>query len=139
MKKLIMISLLLAGCTAANQHQQLRVSVKNDSLIQISGMEANTLAGLAADSLSVEQWQQLLPVYPMPADTDMKDFAQPCPGRYFIKSAQVAFVADTPFAKGKMYFVRSYQFHDDSGSGWDIFKSKWKSRKPQYQEVIFKP
>jgi hypothetical protein len=82
-------------------------------------------------------WQGLIPVYRMPADTDMKDYQKPLPGVYRLKDSAVVFTPDTPFVKNQTYFVRYFKF-DGGNSTWDIIKGKKKLGKTPYTDLIFK-
>ncbi|MBS1528571.1 MAG: hypothetical protein JST19_23195, partial [Bacteroidetes bacterium] len=74
----LVVAILLAGCSKQPQaNVVVRLSNGGKSL-QISGFDKAVLDDIGRDS-SNEAWQVLLPIYKMPADTEMKDFqnAQP--------------------------------------------------------------
>lgn len=139
MKKIsCLLFLLCLGCAKHADRSSFTAGVINKNSLQFKGINADLLANLRTDTLSQAEWQTLLPVYRMPADTDMKDFQNNQPGKYKLTDSSVIFMADTPFQKNQTYFARFYQYHDNS-SKWDIFKHGWKSHKAQYTEVVFKP
>ncbi|MGZ3821843.1 MAG: hypothetical protein ACXVB6_14710, partial [Mucilaginibacter sp.] len=82
-------------------------------------------------------WQSLLPVYRMPADTDMKDFQNAQPGSYHVNDSLVIFTPDTPFRKGQPYFLRFFE-HDEATSAWQYIKGKVKIREATHTDLIFK-
>jgi len=139
MKKSVwLLFFICLGCVKKPNPQQLKVNVLNANTISFSNIDYNTLANLRQDSLNMAGWQAILPVYRMPADTDMKDYLKPQPGKYAFNKDVLVFFADTPFQKHKQYFARYYRLHDDS-SVWDLIKGKWKRGTPQYVECIFTP
>ncbi|SFS96621.1 hypothetical protein SAMN04487890_107149 [Mucilaginibacter polytrichastri] len=126
------------GCAKKSAQPHLKVSVLNANTINFGNIDYNTLANLHQDSLNTAEWQAILPVYRMPADTDMKDFVLPQPGKYAFKNNQLIFSADTPFLGHSLYFARYYRLHDESNA-WDVMKGKWKRGTPQYVECTFTP
>lgn len=131
-----LLVVILMGCAKKPGQQQLAVKVRGANLVEFSGIDYNTLSNLSQDSLSLAQWQAILPVYKAPADTDMKDFVNPQPGKYALVKDTLVFVADTPFQKNSQYFARYYKLHDDA-SAWDLLKGKWKNGAPKYREYSF--
>lgn len=139
MKKTVwLLCLIFCGCVKKVDRQAFGVKLVNANTIAFKHIDYNTLSNLQLDSLDAAQWQAVLPVYKMPADTDMKDFQQPQPGRYRLKDSVLIFLADTPFQKQSRYFVRYYRLHDD-GTVWTLLKGKWKHNTPQYTECTFIP
>jgi hypothetical protein len=95
------------------------------------------IQSLNSDSVSSSVWQSLIPVYKMPADTDLKDYQPVQPGKYTVQDSIVIFTPDTPLKKGQAYFVRYY--HYDKGSSlWDHIKDHQKLSSQQYTDLIFK-
>ena len=133
-KPVLLILLLCLGCTAKTD-TQIHISVVNQSL-QFTGLDAAIIGEISRDS-SVSVWQSLLPVYRMPADTDMKDYQPVQPGKYGVRDSTVIFTPDTPFLKNQAYFVRWYQYSKGS-SVWDHIKHHEKLGKQPYQDLIFK-
>ncbi|MCD8740485.1 hypothetical protein LT679_07715 [Mucilaginibacter roseus] len=136
MKKIGLILLVLfCGCTAANKDQiKVKVSAKNE--ISIQGVPAEALEHIAGDT-SGRVWQNLLPVYRLPADEDLIDDQPEQPGRYKIVKDEVQFVPDTAFVKGQKYFVRYYHYAE-GGSLWDIVSKKNKPGSHPYHDIPFK-
>src|SRR5581483_92431 len=97
---IIFLVWLFAGCGRDVKTAAIRVGLTgNNHSLQISGFDRAVIADIGRDT-SYEAWQSLLPVYKMPADTDMKDFQNAQPGKYEIKDSLVVFTPDTPFRKG---------------------------------------
>lgn len=137
MKKSVYILFLLCfGCV--KKPVILHTKLLQPNKLEISGFNKDLLTDLRQDSVSRVQWLSLLPVYRMPADTDMKDFEPGQPGNYQMNDTSIIFTADTPFIRHQTYFIRLYQYHDNS-SIWDLLKNKWKNHRPQYIESTFKP
>ncbi|NCD69480.1 hypothetical protein [Mucilaginibacter agri] len=139
MKKTVwLLCLICCGCVKKDNQQAFGVKVMGANAIGFNNVDYNALANLQQDSLTTAQWQAILPVYRMPADSDMKDFQQPQPGRYQLKDSTLVFLADTPFRQHSRYFARYYRLHDDSNV-WTLLKGKWKHSTPQYTECTFTP
>ena len=86
---------------------------------------------------SIADWQSLAPIYRMPADTDMKDYQKPQPGKYNVTGSTVIFTPDTPFVKHQTYFLRLYQYGEGNNT-WDYIKGNKKPGKPRFVDLIFK-
>lgn len=82
-------------------------------------------------------WQLLVPVYRMPADTDLKNYQPVQPGKYRLADTTIVFTPDTPFAKGQTYFVRYYRFGDNT-STLEYLQGRNRMGKPQFTDLIFK-
>lgn len=136
-KSACLLFLYFCSCTSG-RHTPISVRVVDPHTVAFSHIDYNLLANLQRDTLTTDQWQRLLPVYRMPADTDMKDFSNPQPGKYRIKDSLVIFTPDTPLHKNTAYFARYYQYNN-TGDAWKILKTKWKTRTPQYTECVFRP
>ena len=100
------------------------------------GLDASIMGEIGRDT-AANVWQNLLPVYRMPADTDMKDYQPIQHGRYQLKDSSVVFTPDTPFTKGHTYFMRYYKFAGGDDT-WEIIKGKKKLRGLKYVDVVFK-
>ncbi len=133
-----LLCLICWGCVKKPGQQHLKVNVLTANTISFNNIDYNTLVNLRQDSLGTAGWQALFPVYRIPADTDMKDYQNPQPGKYAVKNNVLIFSADTPFQKHSQYFARYYHLHDDSNA-WDLMKGKWKHGTPQYTECTFTP
>jgi hypothetical protein len=125
---------LLYGCSGSSAKIDYKMNLQNDGALKIFGPEEAVLGEIQRDSGA---WQNLFPVYRMPADTDMKDFQQPQPGSYHLLGAAVIFTPDTPFIKGQTYFLRCYQFGEGK-SNWDMLKSGKKLGHQAYIDLTFK-
>jgi hypothetical protein len=138
MKRTTMFFLLVCfGCGHQAKMPIAHISlVNNDSAVEFSGIDASIMGEIGRDTAS-NVWQNLLPVYRMPADTDMKDYQPIQHGLYQIKDSSVVFTPDTPFAKGHIYFMRYYQFAGGDDT-WEIIKGKKKLRGLRYVDLVFK-
>ncbi len=137
-KTLCLLFCICLGCAKKPAQSALKVTVISATTISITNIDNNLLANTRQDTIANAQWQSLLPVYHMPADTDMMDYQNPQPGKYTIKNNRIIFSADTPFRKGQSYFARFYHFQDDSNI-WTLLKGNWKQHTSQYKECVFKP
>jgi len=82
-------------------------------------------------------WLDLVPVYRMPADTDMKTYQPEQPGKYVVADSIVTFTPDTPFVKTQTYFVRWYHL-DDNARPADYLKGNRKPGQKYFTDLIFK-
>ncbi len=114
--------MILLGCKQHLETRTVKVILSADHRsINIIGFDRAVIAEIGRDS-SDEAWESLLPVYKLPADTDLKDFQPYQPGHYQVKDSLVIFKPDTLFAKGRTYFLRSY---DHAGTdAWSYIKDK---------------
>ena len=87
MKKLVPFYLLFClGCTSATKKNIIHISlVYNNSSLKVQGIDAAVLGAIQRDFIP-GVWQTLLPVYRMPADTDMKDYQPPQLGIYQVEN-----------------------------------------------------
>ena len=139
MKKYFLIFLLAAcfGCSSSSRKQIVTIKLTDSGKsLEMSGIDNDILEELNRDT-STTIWQSLVPVYRMPADTDMKDFQHAQPGKYKVTDSTVIFTPDTPFVKQQTYFVRWYQY-DKGNSNFDYIKSNKKLGKIPYTDLIFK-
>ena len=138
MKKILwLIVLINLGCTAKNDNKAVRVSFTNNKhAIQISGLNNAIIQDIARDSVN-GSWQSLLPVYRMPADTDMKNYQPVQPGTYQIRDSVVIFTPDTPFVAHQTYFVRYYKF-DEGNKVSDFIMGHNRPGSVQYSDLTFK-
>jgi hypothetical protein len=111
-----------------------------DSLI-IKGLDGEPIDALGNDSVTTTaDWQTLIPIYKMPADTSLKDYQPMQPGQYAIggeNNDEVIFKPDTPFSKGQTYFVRCYDFAQGSSLTDHILRHS-KMGQHSYTDLIFK-
>lgn len=126
-----------SSCGKKEEQTGFKISVIDSAHIRFSNFNHDIFTDLKQDTLNSEAWLKLLPVYRMPADTGMKDFQQPQPGKYQLKDSVILFSPDTPFRYQQVYFARFYQYQDNS-NGWSLVKDRWKQHKPRYAERVFK-
>lgn len=86
---------------------------------------------------TADKWQQLIQVYRMPIDTEMKDFQPIQPGKYAVKDSTILFTPDTPFTQQQTYFVRHYHYDEDRNI-WSFIKGERQAGKINYTDLIFK-
>ena len=107
---LIFIVVLFA-CNSQTNNQLvdvIKVAVNKDSSsLLISGFDPFILKELAVDSLSEEDWQQNLSVYPQ-VEEDLQDLQKPIPGKYKLINNVIIFEPLQRFRKGKNYVVELY-------------------------------
>jgi hypothetical protein len=137
MKRSVYLLLLtFAGCSA--HAPEMRIDVKlsdSDHAISISGLDKAVIDDISRDT-TAGIWQNLLPVYKMPGDTDMKDFQQAQPGKYMLKDNTVVFIPDTPFKKGQVYFLRYFDYQGEK-SAWQIVKDKQRLGAAKHRDMAF--
>jgi hypothetical protein len=97
MRKLLYIFLLLAlSCTPAKHPSAVQIAlVNNGQSVQFKGLDYAVMQDIGRDTTK-DVWQNLVPVYRMPADTDLKNYQPVQPGRYQLKDSVVIFTPDTP-------------------------------------------
>lgn len=137
MKRNIWLLLLLCcSCTPQPHAPTIRIiSIKNKS-IKFTGLDYAIISEINRDSVQ-EMWTSLLPVYRMPADTDMKDYQPVQPGVYQLRDSAVVFTPDTPFIKGQSYFVRCFQYSQDNAT-MSYLQGKKKLGKAPFVDLVFK-
>jgi hypothetical protein len=139
MKKLsYIIPILLAlSCTPAKHPSAVQIAlVNNGQSVQFKGLDYAVMQDIGRDTTK-NVWQNLVPVYRMPADTDMKNYQPVQPGRYQLKDSVVIFTPDTPFVKGQTYFVRNYRLGEGSML-IDYIKGRSQPGKVHFIDLIFK-
>ncbi|SDR84465.1 hypothetical protein SAMN05216490_0047 [Mucilaginibacter mallensis] len=138
MKKAALLLLLIClGCTSKPKLPVVRIGlINNNRSLKFTGLDYNTVQEINQDT-STANWQSLIPVYRMPADTDMIDFQKPQPGKYLVTDSTVVFTPDTPFLNHQTYFARYYHYAQGS-SIWEDIKQHKKLGKPTYTDLIFK-
>jgi len=136
-KEKIIVCLLLfcLGCSHQPKAPAVHVSVINNTSVQFTGLDPAIVGEIGRDTTR-DVWENLIPVYKMPADTDMKDFQPVQHGAYQIKDSVVLFTPDTPFVKGHTYFMRHYQFTGGI-KPWDMLKGKKKLGSVHYEDLEF--
>ncbi|MEN0053035.1 MAG: hypothetical protein AAGC65_05165 [Mucilaginibacter sp.] len=104
--------------------------------MKITGLDKAIVQEIARDSAG-GNWQALIPVYRMPADTDLKNYQPVQPGIYHVQDNAVIFVPDTPFITNQKYFVRYYKF--DAGTKvTDFVTGRNRPGSLQYSDLEFK-
>ena len=134
-----MVVLLFSfGCTDRPQGPPVQISATDSNRsIKFKGLDYAVIGEINRDSAGSGVWQSLLPVYRMPADTDLKDYQPVQPGVYKLKDSAVVFTPDTPFAKDKIYFMRYYEF-GDANRVWDFIRNKKRLGSMPYMDLVFK-
>jgi hypothetical protein len=137
MKKAALCFIILCfGCTHRSKAPVARISlVNNNQSVKFTGLDGAIMGEINRDSVP-DIWQNLLPVYRMPADTDLKDYQPVQHGVYKLTGNAVVFTPDTPFAAHKSYFMRYYQFEGGTNI-WDFIKGKKKLRGTRYVDLVF--
>jgi hypothetical protein len=138
MKKLFCLFLLFCfGCGHQPKSPTVHINLfNNNRSVKFKGLDYAIISEINRDSIQ-GAWQSLIPVYRMPADTDLKDYQPAQPGVYKIADSAVVFSPDTPFIKGKTYFMRYYQFGEGrSISGY--IRGRNKLQDMPYTDLIFK-
>jgi hypothetical protein len=138
MKKVIIVSLLTCFCACKSKTANLiKVSLTDSNRsVKFTGLDAAIIGEIARDSSNMV-WQSLIPVYKMPADTNMKDEQPTQPGKYAVNNNAVIFTPDTPFLQHQTYFTRYYQY-GEGNSALDYIDHSKKLRQPGYIDLIFK-
>lgn len=132
-----LVLLFCLGCTRQSGKINIVVSLADSNrTLKVSGFDRAVIAEIGRDSANAA-WQSLIPVYKMPADTDMKDFQAAQPGNYRIQDSVVVFTPDTPFMKGQLYFVRFFQF-EKGRDAMDYITHKGRPGALHFNDLIFK-
>ena len=138
MKKSPLIILLFClGCTTKPSVLPINIGlVDSGKSLKIAGLNYVVMQDVINDTTN--SWGNLLEVYRMPADTDMKDFQPRQPGKYQLKDSALVFSPDTPFARQQAYFLRYYHFNE-TGDISGFIKHERKAGKIGHTDLIFKP
>ncbi len=138
MKKLPLIILLFCfGCTTKPSGPQIKIGlVDSGKALKITGLNYAVMQDVISDTTN--SWENLLEIYRMPADTDMKDFQPLQLGKYQLKDSALVFSPDTPFIRQQAYFLRYYHF-DETGGISGFIKHERKAGKIDHTDLIFKP
>lgn len=135
---ILLLCLGFAACGQHSQKQMVSLSLYDQGKsVAFTGLEQLVINEIARDT-NRAVWQSLIPVYKMPADTDLKIYQPVQPGRYVIKQNKIIFTPDTPFVKGKTYFVRSYQL-GQGNSFADYLQGRVRLGKLKFIDLVFKP
>ena len=132
----LLLICLCFSCTTKTNQPVLNISLNNSKqTLQIMGLNNTIVQDINRDT-TTNKWQQLIPVYRMPADTDMRDFQPIQPGKYWVKDSVIFFTPDTPFVQHQQYFVRYYHYNDNPGI-WGFINGKRRVGKINYTDLIF--
>jgi len=124
------------GCISKSQPPVIHIGkINHERSVKISGLDAAIIQDIARDS-SGANWQGLIPVYKMPADTDMKNYQPVQPGTYHIADGSVIFTPDTPFMSHQTYFVRYYKL-DTGNQLTDFIAGRNKLNNLRYNDLKF--
>jgi len=110
--------------------------INNNQSIRFKGLDP-AIMGEVSRNASPAVWESLIPVYRMPADTDLKDYQPIQHGKYQVKESVIEFTPDTPFTKGHTYFMRYYQFEGGT-SPWDFIGRKKRLGSIKYEDLVFR-
>jgi hypothetical protein len=137
-KIFLLFILFTLGC-AGSKHdaRQIKIDLTPDKhSLKITGLDPLIVQDINRDS-SGGNWQSLVPVYKMPADTDMKNYQPIQPGKYIVKDSLVIFTPDTAFTAQQTYYVRYYKF-DANSKASDYIMGHNKLGSLRYTDLIFK-
>jgi hypothetical protein len=126
------------GCSSPQKpSNSIKINLTTDKhSLQITGLDPLIVQDINRDS-SGGNWQSLVPVYKLPADTNMKSYQPVQPGKYLVQDSLVTFTPDTPFIAQKTYFVRYYKF-DANSKATDFITGHNKLGSLHYTDLIFK-
>ena len=134
---IVLLVLFISACSPKPQPNTIAISLTNNKQsLQFKGLDQDIMGEVSRDTIG-KGWQELVPVYRMPADTDMKSYQPEQPGKYQIVDSTVVFTPDTPFAAGQTYFVRWYRF-DKGKKASDYLRGLQRPGQTQFTDLIFK-
>jgi hypothetical protein len=137
LSKIIILLLLCYGCAQKPAMISVKAILTGDHhSLQIYGFDKAIIASIGHDTTK-GIWQNLLPVYKMPADTDMKDFQSAQPGNYVVKDSLVIFTPDTAFSKGQTYFIRCFDYSGVK-SAWQMMRERKGLGKVKHSDIVFR-
>ncbi|WP_426669589.1 hypothetical protein ACPPVU_25660 [Mucilaginibacter sp. McL0603] len=133
---LYLLLVISIGCTKKQAKLNLTINlIDSNRSVKISGFDKAVIADIARDTAN-NIGQSLLPVYKMPADTDMKDYQQEQPGKYKFADTSVVFTPDTPFKRKQAYFLRYYP-HNESEDAWQYIRDKKRPGTLGHKDLVF--
>jgi len=137
MKKISGLLLVLCfACTPGPYAPPVKVSLTDSGgSVKFSGLDNAIIGEISRDS-SKGLWQALIPVFRMPADTDLKNYQPVQSGTYRLKDKTIVFTPDTPFVKGRTYFMRYYHF-GGTDNMWDYVRGKSKLGRIPHTDLVF--
>jgi hypothetical protein len=137
MKKSAWVLLLFCiACTSKPKDPIVHISLADSNRsVKFKGLDYAIVSEINRDPIP-GIWENLLPVYRMPADTDLKNYQPIQHGLYTLKDSAVVFTPDTPFVKGQTYFIRYYQFKGENI--WDYIKGKKRLGAVGYSDLVIR-
>ncbi len=137
MKKIVLVLILFClACTSKPAKPLVRISLTDSNRsVKFRGLDYAIISEISRDSIA-GIWENLLPVYRMPADTDLKSYQPVQHGKYQLKDSSVMFTPDTPFVKGHTYFMRYYHF--EGSNIWDYIKGKKRLKAAHYNDLVIR-
>ena len=124
------------ACSSNYKTPKIEVKItQNHISVKFKGLDYAILSEINRES-ALNKWQSLIPVYKMPADTELKNYQPPQPGKYSVADSSLVFTPDTPFVKGQKYFLRYYKFGQDESS-WDLIKGTKKPGTAKFTDFDF--
>lgn len=135
--RIIVFSLLLLciGCSRPPETPVKAALVDSGRSVKFTGLDYAIVSEINRESTG-DLWKTLIPVFRMPADTDLKSYQPVQPGTYRLRDKAVLFTPDTPFTKGKAYFIRYYRFGGKDNM-WDYIRGKTKLGHVPYTDLVF--
>ena len=129
--------MLAFSCSSPKHHTNIQIAlINNKKALQFKGLDPSIMGEISRDSTG-NGWLGLVPVYKMPADTDLKTFQPEQPGKYEIADSTLVFTPDTPFVQGQVYFVRWHHV-DDNAKPTDFLQGKRQLGQTGFTDLIFK-
>jgi hypothetical protein len=125
MKKitLFLISIFCLGCTRPSKINIAITLINGNKSLKISGFDKEVINDIAQTADSA--WQVL------------KDFQNAQPGNYKVKDSLVIFTPDTPFRKGQVYFVRSFDYNQ-AKDAWAFIRGQKQKGTAGHKDLLFK-
>lgn len=125
---------LMFSCGEKQRAPSVHISLTNDNKsIKFTGLGKEIVTEISRDSIP-EVWENLVPVFKLPADTDLKNYQPVQHGAYALKDTAVIFTPDTPFIKGQAYFMRYYIFKGNDIR--DYLRGKKKLGNMSYRDLV---
>jgi hypothetical protein len=139
MKRIHLLIFLMccSACAEKSGKHSIKIALTNGNRsLQIDGFDKEIIDDIGRDTAN-QAWQALLPIYKMPADTDMKDFQNAQPGNYVVKDSVVIFTPDTLFQKGQVYFLRSFDYNQ-ARNAWEFIREQKQKGSIGHKDLLFK-
>lgn len=130
-----LLLLLCFGCGHEHGTPVKAILVDSGRSVKFTGLDYAIVREIDRESTG-GLWKTLIPVFRMPADTDLKTYQPVQPGAYRIQDKAIIFTPDTPFTKGSTYFIRYYRFGSKDNM-WDYIRGKTKLGRVPYNDLVF--